>query len=309
MRVLVTCPPMLGMLDRLKEHFQNAGLEPFGASVVQALTEDELCAMVSEYDGWIIGDDPATRRVFASGRAGMLKAAVKWGIGTDNIDFDACREFRIPIINTPNMFGAEVADVALGYVIGLARETFTIDREVRAGNWIKPAGISLLNKTVALVGFGDIGQESARRFLACGLKINAYDPAYGETESYKPVQLLNWPERVGEADFLVITCSLNESTKRLINTSTLKLCEQGLRLVNVARGQIVDEVALVNALDSGQVHSAALDVFEDEPLPPNSDLRKHSRCILGSHNASNTVDAVKRASLQAIDCMKGFLYG
>jgi D-3-phosphoglycerate dehydrogenase / 2-oxoglutarate reductase len=309
MKVLVTCPPMLGMLDHLKEHFQNAGLEYFGAPVVQTLTEDELCAMVPKYDGWIIGDDPATRRVFAAGRAGILKAAVKWGIGTDNIDFAACKEFGIPIINTPNMFGAEVADMALGYVIALARETFTIDREVRAGNWIKPAGISLLNKTLALVGFGDIGQESARRFLACGLNVNAYDPAYVETESFKPVQLLEWPERVGEADFLVITCSLNESTKRLINASTLKLCKQGLRLVNVARGQIVDEVALENALDSGQVYSAALDVFEVEPLPQNSNLRNHPRCILGSHNASNTVDAVQKASLQAIARMKGFLRG
>src|SRR3546814_18453260 len=86
--------------------------------------------LLPQYEGWIIGDDPATRRVFEAGKAGKLKAAVKWGIGVDNVDFAACKDLGIPIINTPNMFGGEVADVAVGYVIGLARQLFVIAREI-----------------------------------------------------------------------------------------------------------------------------------------------------------------------------------
>ena len=143
MRILVTCPPMLGMFHEFVEPAREAGFELVAAKVTQTLSQDELVALLPQYDGWIIGDDPATRSVFEAGKAGRLKAAVKWGIGVDNVDFAACKDLGIPIINTPQMFGAEVADVALAYVIGLARQLFEIDRGVRAGGWPKPAGMSL----------------------------------------------------------------------------------------------------------------------------------------------------------------------
>jgi D-3-phosphoglycerate dehydrogenase len=101
---------------------------------VQTLSVEELKELVPQHDGWIIGDDPATREVFMAGKAGKLKAAVKWGIGVDNVDFDACKDLGIPIVNTPNMFGGEVADIAVGYVIALARETFQIDDGIRQGS-------------------------------------------------------------------------------------------------------------------------------------------------------------------------------
>ena len=308
MKVLVTCPPMLGMLEELQPEFDAAGLKLFGANVVQTLSEGELMSLLPKFDGWIIGDDPASRRVFEAGKAGKLKAAVKWGIGVDNVDFQACKDLGIPITNTPNMFGAEVADVALGYVIALSRDTFFIDREIRAGRWSKPAGISLAGRNLSLLGFGDIGRQAAARFVSCGLNVTAYDPAFGETNQFDPIRLRSWPDGLNEADFLVITCSLNDSSKHLVNANTFELCKPGLRIVNVGRGPIVHEAALIDALQSERVHSAALDVFEVEPLPANSYLREHPRCILGSHNSSNTVDAVKRASLEAIGCLRGFLY-
>lgn len=308
MKVLVSCPPMLGMLKELKCDFESAGLEPVGANVVQTLSEDGLMSLLPEFDGWIIGDDPASRRVFEAGKAGKLKAAVKWGIGVDNVDFQACKDLGIPITNTPRMFGAEVADMALGYVIALARQTVYVDREIRAGKWAKPAGISLAGKKLALLGYGDIGRHAANRFIACDLNVTAYDPAFGETNQFDPIRLRSWPDGLSEADFLVITCSLNASSKHLVNANTFKLCKPGLRIVNVGRGPIVHETALIDALQSERVHSAAVDVFEVEPLPANSYLREHPRCILGSHNSSNTVDAVKRASLEAIRCLRGFLY-
>ena len=207
---------MLGMIDAFRGHAAELGLELVAAQVTQTLSEEELCEQLPGFDAWIIGDDPATRRVFEAGQAGQLRAAVKWGIGVDNVDFPACKDLGIPIINTPGMFGAEVADVAVGYVIALARHTFEIDRGVRAGGWPKPRGISLAGKTVALIGYGDIGRNTARRLLAADMRIIAYDPFADPTSIDARVELAAWPERLEEADFLVVNCALTRSSFHLV---------------------------------------------------------------------------------------------
>lgn len=309
MRILVTCPPMLGMIETFLPIFEKNGMEVTAPNVVQTLSIEELIQFVPQHDGWIIGDDPATREVFIAGKAGKLKAAVKWGIGIDNVDFAACKELGIPIINTPNMFGGEVADVAVGYLVALARETFQIDDGVRKGEWPKSRGISLSGKTVALIGFGDIGKATAKRLVAADMSVIAYDPVASDSPDLAHVQRAKWPQRVEEADFIVITCSLTSSSHHLLNAEVLNKVKSGVRLVNVGRGPIIDEAALEAALKSGKVYSAALDVFEIEPLPMNSYLRIHPRCIFGSHNASNTADAVKRTSEIAINKLMGFLGG
>jgi D-3-phosphoglycerate dehydrogenase len=271
------------------------------------MSEDELIDILPKYDGWIIGDDPATEAVFETAKKGKLKAAVKWGVGVDNVDFEACEKLGIPIVNTPGVFGREVADVAMSYVLGLARETFFIDREIRQNNaWPKPSGISLWNKTVALVGFGDIGASTAKRLLACDLKVIAYDP-YFKADPELPVEHAAWPNRLNEADFVVFTCPLTADTKHMFNLEILPHLKPGVRIVNVARGPIIDEAALLKGLNDGTVYSAALDVFEVEPLALTSDLRNFERCIFGSHNGSNTVDAVRHVSHLAIDKIAGFL--
>jgi len=307
MKILVTCPPMLGMIDSFRHIFKEKGIELSAPNVVQTLSVEELKEIVPQHDGWIIGDDPATREVFEAGKSGSLKAAVKWGIGVDNVDFDACKDFNIPIINTPDMFGREVADVAMGYVIALARETFEIDRAVRGGKWIKPRGISLLGKTVALVGFGDIGKSTARRLLASDMKVIAYDPYADNNSNLSEVEREVWPNRIEEADFIVVTCSLTKSSHHMIDANVLGQVKEGVRMVNVGRGPIIDEPALENALKNGKVYSVALDVFEVEPLPIDSYLRTHAHCIFGSHNASNTADAVERTSYIAINKLFNFL--
>jgi D-3-phosphoglycerate dehydrogenase len=309
MKILVTCPPMLGLIHEFIEPAKAAGFELVPAKVTQTLSQDELVALLPQFDGWIVADDPATRRVFEAGKAGRLKAAVKWGIGVDNVDFAACKDLGLPIINTPQMFGAEVADVALAYVIGLARSLFEIDRGVRAGGWPKPAGISLGGKKVGLVGFGDIGRALARRLLACDMDVVAYDPGVTGDGGLVGVQRAAWPERVEEADFLVFTCSLNAKNRHMLDAAVLARCKPGVRVVNVARGPLIDEAALVAALQSGQVVAAALDVFEVEPLPADSPLRAMPKCIFGSHNGSNTKDAVRRASHEAMTRLFGFLRG
>lgn len=307
MRVLVTCPPMLGMIDSFRPLMEGHGAEVTAPSVVQTLSVEELKALVPAHDGWIIGDDPATREVFAAGRAGRLKAAVKWGIGVDNVDFAACKDLGIPITNTPNMFGGEVADIAMGYVTALARQTFDIDRGVRAGHWPKPRGISLAGKAVALIGFGDIGRNAAKRMLAADMRVIAYDPFAPAVPGLDGVARADWPERLEDADFIVITCALTDSSRHMVNADTLARTKPGVRIVNVGRGPIIHEAALIDALQSGRVFSAALDVFESEPLPVDSPLRDHPRCVFGSHNASNTADAVIRTSEMAIGKLMDFL--
>jgi len=307
MKILVTCPPMLGMIESFFTVFKKYDIEVTAPKVVQTLSVEELKELVPQHDGWIIGDDPATRSVFEAGKRGNLRAAVKWGIGVDNVDFLACKDLNIPIINTPYMFGAEVADIAMGYIIALARETFQIDRNIRDGHWPKLRGISLSGKSVALVGYGDVGKNAAKRMLSSGMKVVAYDPYAKFDNQLLDVEHEKWPKRIDEADFIVITCSLTESSKHMINEKLLDNVKSGVRIVNVGRGPIIDEAALESALLSEKVYSAALDVFEVEPLPMSSYLRTHPRCVFGSHNASNTSEAVIRTSQIAIDTIMEFL--
>lgn len=307
MRILVTCPPMLGMIDEFRSIFAEKDVELDAPNVVQTMSEDELCEILPKMDGWIIGDDPASARVLEAGAAGNLKAIVKWGVGVDNVDFEAAQRLGLPSTNTPGVFGNEVADVAMNYVGGLARETFLIDREIRTNNaWPKPRGISLTGRKAGVVGFGDIGRQTARRLIASGMEVYAYDPAYQPVDGLD-VAPRAWFEGVEDCDFLVFTAPLNPATHHMFNEDVLAACKDGVRIVNVGRGPVVKEAALLKGLESGKVHSAALDVFEIEPLAAGNKLRSYERCIFGSHNGSNTQDAVRRVSHQAIGHLFEFL--
>lgn len=307
MRVLVTCPPMLGMIDEFRPRFEEKGVELEAPSIVQTMSEADLIDCLPGYDGWIIGDDPATAAVLDAGAAGRLRAIVKWGVGVDNVDFAAAERLGLPSTNTPGAFGREVADVAMNYVGGLARETFRIDREIRLNNaWPKPRGISLAGKTVALVGFGDIGRNTAKRLFAAEMRVVVYDPVYQPVETLD-VETRIWPEGLDAADFLVFTAPLNAQTRHMFNETTLGHLKPGVRIVNVGRGPLIKEAALLEGLKRGIIHSAALDVFEEEPLARDNPLRGYDRCIFGSHNASNTQDAVRRVSHIAIEKLFAFL--
>ena len=306
-RILVTCPPMLGMIDEFRGAFEEKNLELTAAKVIQTMSEAELIETVPDFHGWIIGDDPATAAVLEAGKKGELLAIVKWGVGVDNVDFDAARKLGIPASNTPGVFGREVADLAMNYVGGLARQSFFIDRQIRtAFAWPKPAGISLADKTVALVGFGDIGRNVAKRLLAADMKVTAYDPYFQNPDNLQ-VTAQNWPDALQEADFIVFTAPLTPQTRHMFNHDTLRQVKRGVRVVNVGRGPVIDETALIKGMAEGIIHSVALDVFEEEPLPANSPLRQYDLNIFGSHNGSNTSDAVRRVSLKAIDLISEFL--
>lgn len=306
MKILVTCPPMLGMKEQFVPIIESEGHEVFCPDVTQTLSEEELIEILPEYDGWIIGDDPATDRVIRAGAAGNLKAAVKWGIGIDNVNFDTFNELGLPITNTPNMFGAEVADVGIGYLIALARETFFIDRKIRQGEWPKNSGISISSKVLGLIGYGDIGRSVAHRATALGMDIIVYDPGVEEIDSQHGIKS-DWPKNIEKCDFLLFTCALNKHNHHMLNDHVFNMCKPGVRIINVARGPLINEADLITNLKSEKVHSAALDVFEVEPLPMSSELREHELCIFGSHNSSNTKDAVMKTNKIAISKLFEFL--
>ena len=224
------------------------------------------------------------------------------GIGTDNVDLAAVRELGLGFTNTPHMFGDEVADYAMAYVTALARELFIVDRGVRAGGWPKPAGISLRGKTLGLVGYGDIGRAAAKRFAAAGLELMIYDPAAAAMalvqEDGRALRV--WPDGTEQWDFLVFTCALTSANRHMFDHAVLARCRAGLRVINVARGPLVNTEALLDGLCDGRIHSAALDVFESEPLSLDHGLHKFERVVCGSHNATNTVEAVRRTSRQTI---------
>lgn len=299
--IIISC---VQLQESLSEH--RAALDARGARlivppVVQQLSEAELLAIIPDVDGIVAGDDQLTRRVLE--RAGRLRIISKWGIGTDAIDLEAARELGIRVTNTPGMFGDEVADVALGYLIMLARDLHTIDRDVRAGSWSKPAGTSLAGRTLGVIGLGDIGLAVARRGLAIGMRVLGVelDTARAAAAAESGVQVTELASVLQSSDAVSLNCPLSPQTRHMIDAPRIGSMRRGAWLINTARGALIDEMALVSALESGQIGAAALDVFEVEPLPADSPLRSFDQVILGSHNGSHTVEAGHRTSELAID--------
>ena len=299
---------MIQRIDEFRGVFESKGIELVIPEFIQSLSEEKLLDLVPTVDGWIIGDDPATKNIFEAGKRGKLKAAVKWGVGVDNVDIKAAERLGISISNTPKMFGNEVADLGICYLLSLARSAHFIDREVRKGLWVKPAGVSVTGKTIALVGLGDIGLACARRLKGFDVKILGYDPFTSLNAFEAGVdQILEFPEKLNEADFILITCALTKDNIHLINKRTIAEMKDAVFIINISRGKLINEVDLAEALESGKIKGAALDVFEMEPLDIESPLRSFQQCIFGTHNGSNTVEAVKRATEQSMTLLFGYL--
>lgn len=300
-RVLITCRQMQNCLDEFSERFSEHDLAVDAPEVLQAPTEDELIELIGEADGIIAGDDPLSARVLE--HAMRLRVISKWGVGTDGIDQAAAERLGIQVRNTPAVFGDAVADVAAGYMVLLARRLHVMDASVREGGWLKVEGRSLAGQALGIVGFGDIGQAVARRGFGFGMNVGAHDVDRGalDVAAELGVETLALEQLLEGSDFVVLCCPLTQQTRHLIDERRLAVMRRGAYLVNVARGPLIDEPALIRALRSGQLAGAALDVFEEEPLPSGSELRDLDGCIFGTHNASNTREAVLRASERAVD--------
>lgn len=300
-RVLITCPQLQRTIDEHRATFAEAGVEVILPPVVQQLSEEELIDALPAVDGIIVGDDPLTATVLR--HADRLRVIAKWGVGIDNIDLAVAAERGIRVTNTPGMFGDEVADVVIGYLVLLARRLHEVDRRVRAGEWAKHEGVSLAGRTLGVVGLGAIGRAVATRAMAMRMTVIGAEivRANADEAAVVGVEVMERADVLHASDIVSLNCPLTDETRHMIDADALAAMKRGVWIVNTARGPLIDEAALVEALRSGAVGAAALDVFEAEPLSSTSPLRGFENVVLGAHNASNTAEAVRRTSIRAID--------
>ncbi len=310
MRVLIACPHLQRELHRFEPRFTALGIETEAPNVDQQLSEAYLLDNIARFDGVVAGDDPFTAAVIE--RATRLKVIAKWGIGVDNIDLVAAGKSSIPVLNTPGQLSAEVADVTIGYIIMLARKLHRIDTSVRKGTWAQERGVSLAGKSLGIIGLGGIGSAVARRALGHEMRVVGYDPYLLNPVNLQTmgVDLVQLDELLATSDFISLNCNLTPETHHLFGTREFALMKKGAFLVNTSRGSLIDETALISSLSTRRLAGAALDVFEQEPLSTENALCRLDNVILGSHNSSNTQDAVDRinelavANLLSVLCME-----
>lgn len=292
--VLITNQMMLKEKERFNQKILNLGYTPLWVLSDQNLTEDECLDAVINVDGWLPGDDVITEKVLHKAK-NKLKVISKWGTGLDSIDLVAAKALNIPVLNSPGAFANAVAEVALCYMISLGRNLHTIDRCIRRGEWQKTKGSELYASNVGIIGFGEIGQRIGELSSAFGMNISYYDPFLKKHDintkyNAKPMSL---NDLVKNNSYICLACNYSKSNHHLINHDILCAANKDLKIINVARGKLIDEKALIYALKNKVIAGAALDVFEEEPLPKSSNLLDIENVILGSHNANNGRAAVE----------------
>ncbi len=256
---------------------------------------DEVIARTRDADALIISSSPVTRRVMEALEG--VKAVMRTGVGYDVIDVPAATELGVVVINVPDIWIREVANHALALLLAWNRKIVTLDREVHAGTWSSrvPGAVtgSLHGETVGIVGLGNIGSAFARRIAALETRVIACDP-YVDDARFKTlgVERVDLPTLAARADYVSVHALLNAETRGLINEAFFRRMKPTACLVNTSRGPVVDEGALVRALQEGKLAGAALDVFEEEPLAADSPLRRMDNVILTPHAAYFSSPAV-----------------
>jgi D-3-phosphoglycerate dehydrogenase / 2-oxoglutarate reductase len=302
--ILVTCGHLQRHIARYTPEIKAAGLSVWVPTLTgQQFSAAEMSAMLAQCKVAIAGDDPLGKSELEAGRAGQLQGIVRWGIGTDNVDKPVATKLNLPVYNTPGMFNNEVADLALAHLLCLVRHVHKMDRDVRAGLWTRYEGISLSRKVLGIVGLGGIGREIARRGKAFGMQVIGSDVVTVPAAALDEVgaRQVNFAQVLAQSDVIVLACNLTVENHHMLNDLAFGAMKRGVIVINVARGPIIDEAALVAALETGQVSAAGLDVFETEPLPASSPLRKFDNCLFGTHSGSSTTEAIQRTNRASVD--------
>ena len=299
--ILLSAPYMLPLLDRFRPLLESHGLEIITCEVQERLEEEDLLALAGQFDGVICGDDRFTARVLEACTP-RLKVISKWGTGIDSIDQEAAARLGIQVCRTPNAFTLPVADTVLGYMLAFARRQPWMDREMKSGKWQKIPGRSLSECTIGVVGVGNCGKAVLRRARAFGATLLGNDiiPIAPDFLLENGVQMISLEDLLARSDFVSLNCDLNPTSYHLINARTLSLMQPSAVLINAARGPVVDEPALVQALEQGIIAGAALDVFEHEPLPADSPLLRMDNVLLSPHNANSSPAAWERVHANTI---------
>ncbi|NMB55378.1 MAG: hypothetical protein GYA15_11810 [Leptolinea sp.] len=282
------------------------GLEENGKEILRLKTEvtdqpgisaEDLLKVAGEYDAIIIrGRTKVIPAVFDA--AGRLKVVGRAGVGVDNIDLAAAKSHNVIVVNSPLATTLAVAELAIGLMFAIAREIPRADAAMKNAKWLKKEleGVELNGKTLGVVGIGRIGSATARRATAMGMKVLAYDPKKSAEDirqlGAEPVPL---DDLYAKSDFITVHTPLTNETRGIINADSFQKMKNGVRLVCAARGGVIDETALLDALNSGKVAAAGLDVFAVEP-PGESALAAHPHVVATPHIGAQTVEAQARAA-------------
>jgi D-3-phosphoglycerate dehydrogenase len=299
--VLLSAPYLLPFVDRFRPVFAHYGLDLIIPEVHERLEEDEILRYAGQFDATACGDDRYTSRVLTT-CAPRLKVISKWGTGIDSIDKVFAATLGIAVRNTPNAFTLPVADSVLGYILTFARRLLWMDREMKRGNWQKLPGRSLSECTLGVIGVGNVGKGVLRRARGFGMELLGNDilPIAPDFILENGIEMTTLEDLLIRADFISLNADLNPTSHHIINMRTLSLVKPGAILINTARGPLVDEPALVAALQNGRLAGAALDVFEIEPLPQDSPLMKMDNVLLAAHNSNSSPAAWERVHWNTI---------
>ena len=280
---------MIPFLDRFRPFFDQYDLDLIIPEVDERLGEQHILEFAGDFDGTICGDDHYTPGAL-SACAPRLKVISKWGTGIDSIDCEAAKKLGIEVYRTPNAFTLPVADTVMGYILAFARRQPWMDRSVKSGQWDKLSGRSLSETSLGVIGIGNIGKAVLLRAKAFGMELIGNDVIEIDPEFIRNagVEMTSLEELLARADFISINCDLNPTSLHLINQDTLSDMKSNAIVINTARGQVIDEAALISALESGVIAGAALDVFEVEPIPSNNHLLQMDNVMLAPHNANSS---------------------
>lgn len=290
--------------DKLSEDgldvFRAAGFE---VDHLPEITQEEIAERIGQYDAWVIRSrSKATAEILA--RADRLRVVGRAGVGVDNVDIAAASARGVIVMNTPGGNTISTAEHTIAMIMSAARMIPQAHASMASGLWDKKSfmGVELQKKTLGIIGFGRIGQEVAVRMKAFDMAVMASDPFVSEDRGKQlGVALATIDEIVEKADFITLHAPLSPETKNVVNAERIARMRKGVRIVNCARGGLVDEAALAEALCSGKVAAAAFDVFEKEPLPDDSPLRGAPNMIHTPHIAASTTEAQENVAIQVAE--------
>jgi len=287
-KVLVSAPYMQPVIDRFRSIFDERSIELIIPPVKERLEEKDLLGSMSDIEGVICGDDRFTAKVLKT--ANKLKVISKWGTGIDSIDKKACQELGIVITNTPDAFSIPVADSIIGYILCFCRNIPWMDREMHNGVWHKIAGRTLHECILGVIGVGNVGKTLVRRARSFGMAVLGNDIVKLPEKfiNITGIGIVSQKELLSRADFVSLNCDLNPTSHHLMNYQKFSLMKPTSVVINTSRGPVINETDLIKALKEKKIGGAALDVFENEPLPLDSPLLKMDNVLLTPHNANSS---------------------
>ncbi|MDA0264545.1 MAG: phosphoglycerate dehydrogenase [Chloroflexi bacterium] len=278
--------------------------------VKTGMKPEELLAVIADYDGLVVrSETKVTKEVIEAAK--NLKVIGRAGIGVDNIDLEAATNAGIAVVNAPTGNTVAAAEHTMALMLALSRNVPTAHQSLKSGEWKRSQfmGIEVRNKTLGVCGLGRVGSEVARRAQSFDMRLVGYDPFVSpEHAKSMGIELLSLEELLGQSDFITLHTPLTDSTRHMIGPKEVGLLKRGARLINVARGELVDEAAIIDGLNSGQLGGVALDVFAQEP-PQNTALVGHPKVVVTPHLGASTEEAQREVAIEASEQVLAVLNG